>query len=335
MSNEKIIVNGETINLSKCLKKDNRSYYCGKIFLQACNKEYAEFTCVPKGMLIKLTDTPNDNKYYTKGYLDGKYTIPDDLYNLYHMERFKSASLYQVSNYLYFLKGRLTPLERDMFEAPIVPDKVKALYNEIDFDELVLLDTSLSGGYIKVDSNDPYVVTYDNAGRQYISFKKANEKEIEKLFSSQEIKKLYGPKLKEFCGKQLSYISEAKNHKIYIPKEFIHRLGLDPQDCRILYDSEKDVIYLTKKEVYSDISGDLIDPIKESPIELITEESTDMDILKALFNEFAEFKSTTNKIYKEYRELKAENEAIRKALKEQNKTISVNNGEIVFEEMTL
>lgn len=40
MSNTRtIIYNGKTINLSKCLKKDQRSYYQGQIFLKACEKD--------------------------------------------------------------------------------------------------------------------------------------------------------------------------------------------------------------------------------------------------------------------------------------------------------
>ena len=57
MSNA-IVYNGEKIELSNCLKKDPRSYYNGWIFLKSDEYEYAEFTCLPKGMVIRLTNHP-------------------------------------------------------------------------------------------------------------------------------------------------------------------------------------------------------------------------------------------------------------------------------------
>lgn len=332
MSNEKIIANGKTIDLSKCLKKDARSYYEGRLFFQACNRDYAEFTCVPKGMLIRLTNSPDENKYYTKGYLEGKYKIPKDLYDAYHMDRCKMAQLYQVDSYTYFLKGRLKQAERNIFEVPTVSNKTRRVYDEINFERLVQMETSLASNFVKVKENVQYVITYCNNGQQYISLRKAKVEEIDKLFAIRDLKKLYGRCLKDFQGNELSYIVKAANHKVYISKEFIDRLKLDLTDCRVLYDPEKEIIYLTNNEVYSDLSGDVIDPIKETPIDVMTEETTDTAMIAALLNEFTEFKSSADKIFKEYKELKAENEAIRKALKEQKMTVVINKGKATFED---
>lgn len=188
-------------------------------------------------------------------------------------------------------------------------------------------------------------VTYYNHGQQYISFKKADSKEIQNLFSIRELGKIYGTHLKNFYGDKLSYIVKASGRKVYITKEFINRLGIDCSDCRVLYDPDKEIIYLTLPETFSDLSGEVIDPIKETPVEVVTEEATDMEMIQALLSEFTNFKESANKIFAEYKDLKiecqeirAENEAIKKALKEQNKTVTINNGKAYFEsfeEMTL
>lgn len=156
---------------------------------------------------------------------------------------------------------------------------------------------------------------------------------------------MYGPHLKDFCGDELSYITETTNRRVYITKEFINRLGIDCSDCRVLYDPDKEIVYLTLPETFSDLSGEVIDPIKETPVEVVTEEATDMEMIQALLSEFTNFKESANKIFAEYKdlkaecqEIKAENEAIKKALKEQNKTVTINNGKAYFEsfeEMTL
>ena len=109
-------------------------------------------------------------------------------------------------------------------------------------------------------------------------------------------------------------------------------------DCRVFYDPEKKIIYFAPQERVSDLSGEIIDPIKETPVEVVTEEATDMEMIKALLSEFTDFKESANKIFAEYKDLKiecqeirAENEAIKKALKEQNKTVTINNGKTYFE----
>lgn len=346
MSNIRIIkYNGEYIDLSKCLKRGPRSYYKGQIFLKACDKGYAEFSCISSGMIIRLTNTPSDNKYYARGYENGKYKIPSVLYQTYHMERTKSSCLYQLDNYTYFLCGKLSNAEKIAFKIPAIPDKAKIIYNDINFEKLINLETSLTQRFVKVKEHGEYVVTYYNNGQQYISFKKAKKEEIQNLFSLKELKGMYGPHLKDFCGDELSYITETTNRKVYITKEFISRLGIDCSDCRVLYDPDKEIIYLTLPETFSDLSGEVIDPIKETPVKVVTEEATDMEMIQALLSEFTNFKESANKIFAEYKDLKAEcqeiraeNEAIKKALKEQNKTVTINNGKAYFEsfeEMTL
>ena len=346
MSNTRtIIYNGKTINLSKCLKKDQRSYYQGQIFLKACEKEYAEFTCIAQGMIIQLTNTPKEDKYCSKGYQNGKYKIPNDLYKKYHLERGKSSRLYQLGENTYFLNGRLNACEKKAFKTPSIPNKTRLIYNEIDFEKLVNFGTNINKNIIDVKENGCYVVTYYNHGQQYISLKKAGSKEIQNLFSIRELGKIYGTHLKNFYGDKLSYIAKASGRKVYITKEFINRLGIDCSDCRVLYDPDKEIIYLTLPETFSDLSGEVIDPIKETPVEVVTEEATDMEMIQALLSEFTNFKESANKIFAEYKDLKiecqeirAENEAIKKALKEQNKTVTINNGKAYFEsfeEMTL
>ena len=90
----------------------------------------------------------------------------------------------------------------------------------------------------------------------------------------------------------------------------------------------------------------MIDPIKETPVEVVTEEATDMEMIQALLSEFTNFKESANKISAEYKdlrsecqEIKAENEAIKKALKETRiKPLRSITGKLYFEsfeEMTL
>lgn len=151
MSNTRtIIYNGKTINLSKCLKKDQRSYYQGQIFLKACEKKYAEFTCIAQGMIIQLTNTPKENKYCSKGYQNGKYKIPNDLYKKYHLERGKSSRLYQLGENTYFLNGRLNACEKKAFKTPSIPNKTRVIYDEIDFEKLVNLGTNIDKNIIDV-----------------------------------------------------------------------------------------------------------------------------------------------------------------------------------------
>jgi hypothetical protein len=122
-------------------------------------------------------------------------------------------------------------------------------------------------------------------------------------------------------------------------------MKVDCTECRVLYDPEKKIIYFTPQETFSDLSGEVIDPIKETPVNVVTEEATDMEMIQALLTEFTNFKESADKLFTKYRdmekgfsELKAENEAIKKALKEQNQTVTINNGKAYFEsfeEMTL
>ena len=106
MSNA-IVYNGEKIELSNCLKKDPRSYYNGWIFLKSDEYEYAEFTCLPKGMVIRLTNHPEDDKFYANGDYNGKYKIPNVLFNTYHLGKTKSSQIFQINENTFFLKGRL------------------------------------------------------------------------------------------------------------------------------------------------------------------------------------------------------------------------------------
>ena len=148
MSNA-IVYNGEKIELSNCLKKDPRSYYNGWIFLKSDEYEYAEFTCLPKGMVIRLTNHPEDDKFYANGDYNGKYKIPNVLFNTYHLGKTKSSQIFQINENTFFLKGRLNATERSEFEPPKVPKKEKTIYQEIDFDNLVMLNDSLSSRTIK------------------------------------------------------------------------------------------------------------------------------------------------------------------------------------------
>ena len=47
----------------------------------------------------------------------------------------------------------------------------------------------------------------------------------------------------------------------------------------------------------------MIDPIKETPVEVVTEEATDMEMIQALLSEFTNFKESANKISAEYKDL--------------------------------
>ena len=340
MSNA-IVYNGEKIELSNCLKKDPRSYYNGWIFLKSDEYEYAEFTCLPKGMVIRLTNHPEDDKFYA----NGDYKIPNVLFNTYHLGKTKSSQIFQINENTFFLKGRLNATERSEFEPPKVPKKEKTIYQEIDFDNLVMLNDSLSSRTIKMESEGKYIVTYCNNGQQYISIKETNDEDAEKLFSIQDLKKMYGKGFHHFYGNELSYVIETKNKDIFVSKEFFDRMKVDCTECRVLYDPEKKIIYFTPQETFSDLSGEVIDPIKETPVNVVTEEATDMEMIQALLTEFTNFKESADKLFTKYRdmekgfsELKAENEAIKKALKEQNQTVTINNGKAYFEsfeEMTL
>ena len=221
----------------------------------------------------------------------------------------------------------------------------KMLNQEIDFDNLVMLNDSLSSRTIKMESEGKYIVTYCNNGQQYISIKETNDEDAEKLFSIQDLKKMYGKGFHHFYGNELSYVIETKNKDIFVSKEFFDRMKVDCTECRVLYDPEKKIIYFTPQETFSDLSGEVIDPIKETPVNVVTEEATDMEMIQALLTEFTNFKESADKLFTKYRdmekgfsELKAENEAIKKALKEQNQTVTINNGKAYFEsfeEMTL
>ena len=344
MSNA-IVYNGEKIELSNCLKKDPRRYYNGWIFLKSDEYEYAEFTCLPKGMVIRLTNHPEDDKFYANGDYNGKYKIPNVLFNTYHLGKTKSSQIFQINENTFFLKGRLNATERSEFEPPKVPKKEKTIYQEIDFDNLVMLNDSLSSRTIKMESEGKYIVTYCNNGQQYISIKETNDEDAEKLFSIQDLKKMYGKGFHHFYGNELSYVIETKNKDIFVSKEFFDRMKVDCTECRVLYDPEKKIIYFTPQETFSDLSGEVIDPIKETPVNVVTEEATDMEMIQALLTEFTNFKESADKLFTKYRdmekgfsELKAENEAIKKALKEQNQTVTINNGKAYFEsfeEMTL
>ena len=55
-----------------------------------------------------------------------------------------------------------------------------------------MLNDSLSSRTIKMESEGKYIVTYCNNGQQYISIKETNDEDAEKLFSIQDLKKMYG-----------------------------------------------------------------------------------------------------------------------------------------------
>lgn len=84
-----------------------------------------------------------------------------------------------------------------------------------------MLNDSLSSRTIKMESEGKYIVTYCNNGQQYISIKETNDEDAEKLFSIQDLKKMYGKGFHHFYGNELSYVIETKNKDIFVSKEFL------------------------------------------------------------------------------------------------------------------
>lgn len=320
----KIFINGEEINLYNCLKKDRRSYYDGSIYLESGTDKYAEFECIPEGMLIRLTDSPRLTCYHVKN-LDGRgvFSIPSTLFNLYKMDRVKSALLYQLDQDYYFLAGRLRKAERENFKAPINKELMDPK-DKIDFSSLVRIH-KFDGQTIPMKECVRVKIDLHFGKQIYAKIQVLIDENYDKYYTLREIKQRYGMKLQHFSGSDITFVSNTyANGVLYFPKMFYRKSNISSSKC-VLYFNGSNTYYISPKITYSDITGKEINYMDSAPELLMIEESTSKTVLEALFEEVTEFTETAGTIFTDYQHLKKENEEIKEMLSKAIDTINKNN----------
>lgn len=323
--NDIIIMNGEKINLLNCLRKDSRSYYLGRVYLESGTDYYAEFECIPKGMIIHLTTKPNLSRYHVKDRgRSGVYEIPAELFHYYQMDKTNSPCIYQIDEKTYFLRGKMPSMQKDSFVAPgITSDRVLPEKESVDIDKLIFLK-KLSGNMIRFGNLFPktadiskYRVALFFGEKRYASIRTAKESDYENNYSLQKIKKLYGANLQNYSGQKISFIMNANQTGLYIPTMFYNKIGVSSKKCNFMYDGENNY-YVVPPCEYSTINGEMIHPMDEAPLHLEVKESNDMTVMEALFKELKIFSKTAKNIFEDYQKIKRENSELKKALENLN-----------------
>lgn len=315
----RILLNGnKVVDLADCLKKDPRSFYEGTLYLESGTDYYAEFECLPNGLVIYLVDEPDKNRFYSKDTCkNGKYKIPKVLFEAYKLDRTRSSALYQISEREFYLNGRLSAKEREIFQIPQAQkSKIYAPVDDFELGKAVFVKNVSSNRVLLGRSyrKKTIKIGFHFNDRIYVSLRE--EEDPKDCVSLQELKRMFGSNLGDFAGKSVCFSTIAdQNGYVNIPKKFFDFAKIDPANCELLYDKWKHTYYLNSQCVYSELSGKPFSPAKEVIQEVVVQEDG-FDVLKGLLHEMTSMYGNVEKMMENYEIMRQEHLEMKRLLKE-------------------
>lgn len=244
------------------------------LYLKKKFEGHVKIICTQEGFYIKNLEAKEEG--FIRKVSFSRVTFPERILKAYGYDLTKDTMMVQqLSNNEVFIIGR-RPLEQGQVPKPYPGFKFQGDHKVEDFQNHfdVVYKEAVSNNYdiklpkdFQVDTLSKITLCMEE-NREFILIEKATEKDAKRYEKIKDLKSEFGKNLQHFVGEEFIYL-QAKVKSFRIPRLFRDRAGIRiGEKVRVIpIDSRR--LLIAKDALICAVSGDTMDPIKQTGKEAI------------------------------------------------------------------